>query len=62
MSKLKQLGIKEAITHKFQEDEFQLTYQLGCEPIDGIFISDLIQITTRGYLPFREAMSDYRAI
>ena len=40
----------------------QPTYQRGSAPIDGIFISEGLNVTAGGYLPFGEGGSDHRAL
>ena len=40
----------------------QSTYQLGSIPIDRIFISQSLEISIGGYLPFGTAPSNYRAL
>ena len=37
-------------------------HQLSSVPIDGIFVSSNVEISTGGYLPFEVVPSDYRAL
>ena len=58
-----ELGLKEAIIDKhYDEFEYQPTWNRGKHPIDGIFISDTLQVEAAGYLPFGESPSDHRAL
>ena len=57
------LGMKEVILDRHQESQdLQPTYHRGSEPIDGIFISNDIEVEAAGYLPFGESPSDHRGL
>ena len=57
------LGLREAIIEQHKEDKgYQATYNRGREPIDGIFVSEQLQIEAAGYLPFGDSPSDHRAL
>ena len=59
---LHQLGLREAISHQHQERGTAPTHNRGSHPIDGIFISPTLEISSGGYLPFSEFPSDHRLI
>ena len=57
------LGLKEAIIDRHHDRYgYQPTHQRGRHPIDGIFISDHLQVEAAGYLPFGESPSDHRGL
>ena len=57
------LQLEEAITDRHATLQgIQPTYQRGSRPIDGIFMSQHLEIQAGGYLPFGAASSDHRAI
>ena len=58
-----ELGMKEAILdrHHDQQD-YQPTYHRGRDPIDGIFVSNHLDIEAAGYLPFGDSPSDHRGL
>ena len=62
-AKFQILGMKEAILdrHKARQG-LQPTYNRGRVPIDGIFVSDNIEVEAAGYLPFGESPSDHRGL
>ena len=54
------MGLKEAITDKHTHSGYVPTYQRGSNPIDGIYVSPTLQISTGGYFPFGAFPSDHR--
>ena len=57
------LGLKEAVTDRHVHNcGVQPTYQRGRSPIDGVYISQHLEIQAGGYLPFGDAPSDHRAV
>ena len=61
-NKLKQLGLYKSITDFHEEKDIQPTYNRGQLPIDRLFLSHSITITSGGYLPFSKVPLDYRAL
>ena len=62
-STLSSLGLKEAITNKHKDSHGLVpTYQLGSELIDGIYISEVLKISSGGYFLFGVSLSDHRAV
>ena len=59
---LREVGLFEAIIDRHADLNLVPTYQCRIVPIDGIFVSGSITITSGGYLPFRIVSSDYRAL
>ena len=60
--RIQNLGLIEAITDRHNLLGLVSTHQQGKVPIDGIFISSSILITSGGYFPLVIAPSDYRAL
>ena len=56
------IGLHEVIADKHQEESSVPTHQSGAVPIDGIFASGSITISSGGHLPFGEVCSDHRAL
>ncbi len=57
------VGLRESILEKYEELLGQYpTHQRGRKPIDRIFISETLHISSGGYLPFGEAPSGHRAL
>ena len=62
-STLSSLSLKEAITNKHKDSQGLVpTYQLRLEPIDGIYISEVLKISSGGYFLFGVSLSDHRAV
>ena len=60
--KIQNLRLIEAIMDRHHLSGLVPTYQWGKVPIDGIFISSSISITSGGYFLLGIAPSDYRAL
>ena len=62
-SAFEDIGLKEAILERHEEQHgYQATYSRGKDPIDGIFVSEQIQVEAAGYLPFGDSPSDHRGL
>ena len=55
--------MKEAITTKYKSTQGLVpTFQLGSVPIDGIFVSEVLDIIMGGYFPFGVSPLDHRVL
>lgn len=59
---LNQIGLREGILNLHHQAPRQPTYQRGTVPIDGIFVSNTLQLSAGGYMDFGSFPSDHRAI
>ena len=60
---LELLGITKAITSYYAESQgLKATHQVSSVPIDGIFLSSLLEIEEGDYFLFRVFHSDYRVL
>mmetsp|Transcript_20508 Transcript_20508/g.46548 ORF Transcript_20508/g.46548 Transcript_20508/m.46548 type:complete len:88 (-) Transcript_20508:77-340(-) len=63
MKKIQMLDMHEPIIAKYKDEQGIVpTQQRGSKPINGIFISNGLQIQARGYFPFEETPSDHGAL
>ena len=53
------VGLQESITSKYIQSNKCPTYQQGTAPIDDIFLSPTLQLTSGGYFPFGAFPSDH---
>ena len=60
--RLQDIGLFDAISEKYYSLGLVPTYQRGQVPIDGIFISPSLAITTGGYFSIGYVSSNYRAL
>ena len=58
--KFESIGLQECITEKHTATGMAPTYQQGSRPIDGIYLSPSLDISTGGYFPFKEVPTDHR--
>lgn len=63
MAHLDAIGLRECILERhYEKSGTDPTHKKGSHPIDGIWVSDSLQIEAGGYLAFGESPSDHRGL